>query len=228
MKKLKSRLEDYLGQMDTVEKDEGGIEVSYGLSQTIEEAARKAISSDRDTIELPHLLYSMMELEESYGAYFVQMQGVECVDLLVELGTDGSGRKMGAGAGRTGGTDSHAGTGGTSDMDNEEDAKEERESVLLQYAVCINDEVKNSCPLIGREAELERTMQVLCRRQKNNPLHVGEPGVGKTAITYGLAARINEGRVPEKLKNARIYGIDLGSMLAAPSFGAISRSGSRR
>lgn len=218
VKKLKSRLEDYLGQMDTVEKDEGGIEVSYGLSQTIEEAARKAISSDRDTIELPHLLYSMMELEESYGAYFVQMQGVECVDLLVELGTDGSGRKMGAGAGRTGGTDRHAGTGGTSDMDNEEDAKEERESVLLQYAVCINDEVKNSCPLIGREAELERTMQVLCRRQKNNPLHVGEPGVGKTAITYGLAARINEGRVPEKLKNARIYGIDLGSMLAGTQF----------
>ena len=218
VKKLKSRLEDYLGQMDTVEKDEGGIEVSYGLSQTIEEAARKAISSDRDTIELPHLLYSMMELEESYGAYFVQMQGVECVDLLVELGTGGSGRKMGAGAGRTGGTDSHAGTGGTSDMDNEEDAEEERESVLLQYAVCINDEVKNSCPLIGREAELERTMQVLCRRQKNNPLHVGEPGVGKTAITYGLAARINEGRVPEKLKNARIYGIDLGSMLAGTQF----------
>lgn len=218
VKKLKSRLEEYLGQMDTVEKDEGGIEVSYGLSQTIEEAARKAISSDRDTIELPHLLYSMMELEESYGAYFVQMQGVECVDLLVELGTGGSGRKMGAGAGRTGGTDSHAGTGGTSDMDNEEDAEEERESVLLQYAVCINDEVKNSCPLIGREAELERTMQVLCRRQKNNPLHVGEPGVGKTAITYGLATRINEGRVPEKLKNARIYGIDLGSMLAGTQF----------
>jgi ATP-dependent Clp protease ATP-binding subunit ClpA len=218
VKKLKSRLEEYLGQMDTVEKDEGGIEVSYGLSQTIEEAARKAISSDRDTIELPHLLYSMMELEESYGAYFVQMQGVECVDLLVELGTGGSGRKMGAGAGRTGGTDSNAGTGGTSDMDNEEDAEEERESVLLQYAVCINDEVKNSCPLIGREAELERTMQVLCRRQKNNPLHVGEPGVGKTAITYGLAARINEGRVPEKLKNARIYGIDLGSMLAGTQF----------
>ena len=218
VKKLKSRLDDYLGQMDTVEKDEGGIEVSCGLSQTIEEAARKAISSDRDTIELPHLLYSMMELEESYGAYFVQMQGVECVDLMVELGTDGSGRKMGAGAGRTGGTGSNAGTGGTADMDHEADEEEERESILLQYAVCINDEVKNSCPLIGREAELERTMQVLCRRQKNNPLHVGEPGVGKTAITYGLAARINEGRVPEKLKNARIYGIDLGSMLAGTQF----------
>ena len=94
----------------------------------------------------------------------------------------------------------------------------ERERLLTKYAVCINEEVKNSCPLIGREAELERTMQVLCRRQKNNPLHIGEPGVGKTAITYGLAARINEGRVPEKLKNARIYGIDLGSMVAGTQF----------
>ena len=89
VKKLKSRLEEYLGQMDTVEKDAGGTLVSYGLSQAIEEAARKAVSSDRDIIELPHLLYSMMELEESYGAYFVQLQGVECVDLLVELGSAG-------------------------------------------------------------------------------------------------------------------------------------------
>ena len=89
----------------------------------------------------------------------------------------------------------------------------------MKYAVCINEEVKISCPLIGREAELERTMQVLCRHQKNNPLHIGEPGVGKTAITYGLAARINEGRVPEKLKNARISpGIDLGSMVAGTRF----------
>ena len=81
-------------------------------------------------------------------------------------------------------------------MDNEEDAKRSG-NVLLQYAVCINDEVKNSCPLIGRkEAELERTMQVLCRRQKNNPLHGGEPVWERRYHTYGLA-RINEGRVPE-------------------------------
>ncbi len=73
---------------------------SATAGQTIEEAARKAISSDRDTIELPHLLYSMMELEESYGAYFVQMQGVECVDLLVELGTDGSGERWGGWSGQ--------------------------------------------------------------------------------------------------------------------------------
>ena len=102
--------------------------------------------------------------------------------------------------------------------DTESEEGTERERLLMKYAVCINEEVKISCPLIGREAELERTMQVLCRRQKNNPLHIGEPGVGKTAITYGLAARINEGRVPEKLKNARIYGIDLGSMVAGTQF----------
>ena len=87
--------------------------------------------------------------------------------------------------------------------DTESEEGTERERLLMKYAVCINEEVKISCPLIGREAELERTMQVLCRRQKNNPLHIGEPGVGKTAITYGLAARINEGRVPEKLKKCQ-------------------------
>ena len=235
VKKLKSRLEEYLGQMDTVEKDAGGTLVSYGLSQAIEEAARKAVSSDRDIIELPHLLYSMMELEESYGAYFVQLQGVECVDLLVELGTgsrdmemrtgdrrgkraaDGSGGESGkTETGKTEAGKTEAGDAESEDTESEEGT--ERERLLMKYAVCINEEVKISCPLIGREAELERTMQVLCRRQKNNPLHIGEPGVGKTAITYGLAARINEGRVPEKLKNARIYGIDLGSMVAGTQF----------
>lgn len=216
VKKLKMRLEEYLAQMDTVEKEADGTLVSYGLSQTIEEAAKKAISSDRDTIELPHLLYSMMELEESYGAYFIQLQGVECVDLLVELGTGSGDAEMKAGGRKS----SHAAGGSDGEAGEEETEEEEseQEHILLKYAVCINEEVKNSCPLIGREAELERTMQVLCRRQKNNPLHVGEPGVGKTAITYGLAARINEGRVPEKLKNARIYGIDLGSMLAGTQF----------
>ena len=216
--------------MDTVEKDAGGTLVSYGLSQAIEEAARKAVSSDRDIIELPHLLYSMMELEESYGAYFVQLQGVECVDLLVELGTGSRDMEMRTGDRRgkravdgSGGESGKTETGKTEAGDAESEDTEseegtERERLLMKYAVCINEEVKISCPLIGREAELERTMQVLCRRQKNNPLHIGEPGVGKTAITYGLAARINEGRVPEKLKNARIYGIDLGSMVAGTQF----------
>ena len=87
-----------------------------------------------------------------------------------------------------------------------------------QYAPCINDSVDSMNPLIGRENELERTIQILCRKDKNNPLHIGEPGVGKTAITYGLAKLINEGNVPEELKDSKIYSIDLGTMLAGTQY----------
>lgn len=86
------------------------------------------------------------------------------------------------------------------------------------YVVCINDHVKNHNPLIGREAELERTMQVLCRKDKNNPLHLGEPGVGKTSIVYGLAQRIIDGNVPDKLKGFRIYSLDMGTLLAGTQY----------
>ena len=73
-------------------------------------------------------------------------------------------------------------------------------------------------PLIGREEELERTMQILCRKEKNNPLHIGEPGVGKTAIVYGLARLLNEGKVPEPLKGAAVYALDLGTLLAGTQY----------
>ena len=79
---------------------------------------------------------------------------------------------------------------------------------------CINDRLREHNPLIGREAELERTIHVLCRKDKNNPLHVGEPGVGKTALIYGLAQRIEDGNVPDTLKGCKIYQIDMAAMLA--------------
>lgn len=84
--------------------------------------------------------------------------------------------------------------------------------------VCINDIVDKHNPLIGRQRELERTVQVLCRKDKNNPLHIGEPGVGKTALIYGLARLINEGKVPQRLKGARIYRLDMGSLVAGTHF----------
>lgn len=84
--------------------------------------------------------------------------------------------------------------------------------------VCINDIVDQRKPLIGREKELERTIQVLCRKEKNNPLHIGEPGVGKTAIIYGLARMINEGRVPYRLKDAKIYRMEMGSLVAGTRY----------
>ena len=87
-----------------------------------------------------------------------------------------------------------------------------------KLVTCISDKVDQHNPLIGREKELDRTIQVLCRAEKNNPLHVGEPGVGKTALVFGLAKLINENKVPDRLKGARIYGMDIGQMLAGSQY----------
>ena len=82
----------------------------------------------------------------------------------------------------------------------------------------MNELYEKHNPLIGREQELQRTIQVLCRRDKNNPLHVGEPGVGKTALIWGLACMIEEGRVPERLKGSKIYQLDIGTLLAGTQY----------
>ena len=87
-----------------------------------------------------------------------------------------------------------------------------------KLVTCISEKVDQHNPLIGREKELDRTIQVLCRAEKNNPLHVGEPGVGKTALVFGLAKLINENQVPDRLKGARIYGMDIGQMLAGSQY----------
>ena len=92
-----------------------------------------------------------------------------------------------------------------------------------RFAVCLNEEISLANPLIGREKELERTMQILCRKEKNNPLHIGEPGVGKTAVVYGLARLLSEGKVPEPLKGAKIYALDLGGMLAGTVQGRLEK-----
>lgn len=190
---LKKQLEEYFEEnLETLDKKSAEIQVSYGIRQLLDQAAVKAESSDREVIELTHLLYSLMELEECYGAYLITAQDVECVTLLYELNLEAE--------------------------EPEEGRKKEKSGVLQKYTICVNDAVKDSNPLIGREKELERTMQILCRKQKNNPLHVGEPGVGKTAITYGLARRINDGDVPQKLKAAKIFAVDMGSMVAGTQF----------
>jgi ATP-dependent Clp protease ATP-binding subunit ClpA len=100
----------------------------------------------------------------------------------------------------------------------EEDDEATYSEPWRNLVVCLNDTVDNHNPLIGREKELERTIQVLCRKEKNNPLHVGEPGVGKTAIVYGLAARIVKGDVPERLRNCKIYQMEMGTMLAGTQY----------
>ncbi len=93
-----------------------------------------------------------------------------------------------------------------------------RANFLEQYTTCFNDVLDGHNPLIGREEELERTMQILCRKEKNNPLHIGEPGVGKTAIMYGFAKLLNEDQVPQPLRGARIFSLDLSSLLAGTQY----------
>jgi len=99
-----------------------------------------------------------------------------------------------------------------------DEAQGERRGRWRSYVTCLNENLEGVNPLIGREDELERTMQILCRKEKNNPLHLGEPGVGKTAIVYGLAKLLNEGNVPEPLKGAKIYALDMGSLLAGTQY----------
>lgn len=87
-----------------------------------------------------------------------------------------------------------------------------------KLVTCVNDTVDHHNPLIGRKEEMERTIQILCRKEKNNPLHIGEPGVGKTSMAYGLARLINEGKVPERLKGSRIYLLNIGDLLAGTQY----------
>ena len=102
----------------------------------------------------------------------------------------------------------------------DEENTKNKGTLLKTLTINLNEIVKNdnSDPLIGRKDILERTIQILCRRNKNNPIHVGEPGVGKTAITLGLARLINKGEVPEKLKNAEIFSLDIGAVLAGTKY----------
>ncbi len=188
------------------------IAVSNGTQSVFEYAVRQAISSGKEEVELPHILKGIMEQEESFAVYYLSMEVESPVSLLAavsqELNEDGQ-------------TDIiHF---GTDDEDPEaEDASwismEENAGGWKNNVTCLNDTVDVHNPLIGREEELERTIQVLCCRDKNNPLHIGEAGVGKTSITYGLAARINEGNVPESLKDARIFMLDMAGMVAGTQY----------
>ena len=104
------------------------------------------------------------------------------------------------------------------DLDDTGDEAFGKPASWKRLVTCMNDLYQQQNPLIGREQELRRTIQVLCRRDKNNPLHVGEPGVGKTALVWGLARMIEEGRVPERLRGSRIYQLDMGTLLAGTQF----------
>lgn len=174
-------------------------EMSMQLSQMLQNAQSQAVGAESDYITIPHIISELLKLKESYAAQV----------LLDEIGEDVS--------------QFISALVSTYEIDEETEFDSEEERIETsepwrQHITCLNECVESHNPLIGREEELERTIQVLCRCDKNNPLHVGEPGVGKTAIVYGLAARIERGEVPERLKGFKIYELQMGTLVAGTQF----------
>ena len=174
------------------------IEGSQQFSEMMSLAIKQAQYSDQDTLDVPHVVAAMLMLNDSQAAYLLdQFTGDEKGEFMQSLVSAYAVDE----------------TGEAADGDDANSPAPWRKLVT-----CVNDTYADHNPLIGREAELERTMQVLCRKDKNNPLHVGEPGVGKTALIYGLTALIERGAVPERLRGARVYMMDMGTMVAGTQF----------
>ena len=195
---LEDRIKEYLEGVESLpEGTEYVPEASAQMGKVIELAVEQVNSSSAKALDIPHLTRGILALEDSWAAYLLKdcLYGKEAnfMSQLINF----------------------------CDFDDELEEKGEQsgdKAAWKKLVTCMNDLYKEQNPLIGREQELQRTIQVLCRRDKNNPLHVGEPGVGKTALVWGLARMIEEGRVPERLKGCRIYQLDMGTLLAGTQY----------
>lgn len=175
------------------------IEGSQQFSEMMSLAIKQAQYSDQNTLDVPHVVAAMLMLNDSQAAYLLdQFTGDEKGEFMQSLVSAYAVDETGEGT--------------------EDDDDTNAPAPWRKLVTCVNDTYAAHNPLIGREAELERTMQVLCRKDKNNPLHVGEPGVGKTALIYGLTALIERGEVPERLRGAHVYMMDMGTMVAGTQF----------
>ncbi len=178
---------------------------TVGFRSVIERALLHVQSSSKAEIDSSDVLVAMYGEDEGYAQYFLARQGVSRLDMVdyVSHGGDAEEREGAAG-----------------DEEDEEGERGPRAKPLERFTVNLTEQAREGKldPLIGRETELHRIMQVLCRRVKNNPILVGDPGVGKTAIVEGLAQRIAAGDVPEPLRDADIFSLDIGSLLAGTKF----------
>ena len=195
---LEERIKEYLESVESLpEGTEYVPETSAQMGRVIELAVEQVNSSSAKALDIPHLARGILALEDSWAAYLLKdsLYGKEAnfMSQLINF----------------------------CDFDDELEEKGEQsgdKAAWKKLVTCMNDLYKEQNPLIGREQELQRTIQVLCRRDKNNPLHVGEPGVGKTALVWGLARMIEEGKVPERLMGCKIYQLDMGTLLAGTQY----------
>ena len=195
---LAERVEEFLRQVDPVpEGIEYEPEVSAQMGMVIESAVQDVALSSAEFIDTPHLVRGILKLEDSWAAYLLK-------DCLYGKETNFMSQLINC-----------------CDFEDKlhDDAEgNEGKAAWRRLVTCMNEHYTRYNPLVGRERELKRTMQVLCRRDKNNPLHVGEPGVGKTALVWGLTRLIEEDKVPKRLRGSRIYQLDMGTLLAGSQY----------
>ena len=215
---------------DYVDNELGNLVTGYdedskptaGFQRVIQRAVIHVQSSGREEVTGANVLVAIFAERESHAAYFLQEQEMTRYDA-VNFISHGIAKRPGSNEARTprGAEESEseqkAPRGGG---DQEEGGAKKQQDALTAYCVNLNEKAKvgKIDPLIGRHAEVNRTIQVLCRRSKNNPLYVGDPGVGKTAIAEGLAKRIVEKKVPEALEDATIFSLDMGTLLAGTRY----------
>src|ERR1700756_4913416 len=223
LEKLRRSLVAYLeSELDNLVTD--GAEDSKptaGFHRVIQRAVIHVQSSGREEVTGANVLVAIFAERESHAAYFLQEQDMTRYDAVNYI-SHGIAKRPGlsdTSKSPRGAEDDHDHREQREAKENSGDGKK-KDSALDAYCVNLNKKAREGRidPLIGREAEVQRTIQVLCRRQKNNPLLVGDPGVGKTAIAEGLARKITKGEVPEVLANATVFALDMGTLLAGTRY----------
>ncbi len=197
--------------MPVLPENAGETTASVGLQRVIQRAVMHVQAAGKREVTGAHVLVAIFSEKDSHAVHFLQQMNITRLDVVSYI-AHGALRDETAREGEAGG-DSFS-------SDRKKAQKKQESSPLARYCVDLSARARAGRidPLIGREHELERCMHVLCRRRKNNPLLVGEAGVGKTAIAEGLALMIEEGRAPEVLANARIFALDMGALLAGTKY----------
>ncbi len=198
-------------------QEKGDPSPTAGFQRVIQRAILHVQSSGKDTVTGANVLVALFSERDSYAVYFLQQQDMSRLDAVsfISHGIGKGGRRI---EDRTPKGSSESETPQAEEKSEAKGGK--KETALDQFTVNLNEKALAGKvdPLIGRGPEVDRTIQILCRRSKNNPLYVGDPGVGKTAIAEGLARKIVEGEVPEVLADAIIYSLDMGALLAGTRY----------
>src|ERR1017187_654902 len=204
--KLKNELKQFIDQTTPrlPAGEDRDVQPTLGFQRVLQRAVFHVQSSGKKEVTVANVLVAIFSEKQSHAAYLLSMQDVSRLDVV---------NFIAHGLSKAGGEE--GGASGDAERDGEGNG-----SALEKYATNLNEAARKGKidPLIGRKTEVERTIEILCRRRKNNPLYVGEAGVGKTAIAEGLARMIVENKVPDVLLDATIFSLDMGSLVAGTKY----------